>query len=485
MNVALKVVISSILAHDKCKSATRGPPPAVHTSGQGIRRKIQCTVQTRSLAAVVLSLSAFTLAVAVQAPKQGIAPPGVQSPSAELNDTPVYRKGNLHTHSLWSDGDDFPEMIADWYKQHGYQFLALTDHNIIAEGEKWADAEANATRKQAIEKYVHRFGRRWAEFRTASVKGKVQRQVRLKPLREFRSLLEEPGKFLLIPAEEITHSFAKRPIHMNGINLRDTVKPIDGQDALETITVNLRQVADQSKKTGRIMLAFLNHPNFGWGVRAEEMLLAPDLKYFEVFNGHPGVRNYGDATHASTERIWDITLALRLGKHGLPIVYGLATDDAHRYHEYGLGKVNPGRGWVMVKSPHLTAEGVVKGIAAGDFYASTGVLFDEITRDGDTLKLAIRTEPGVAYKTQFVATMRGTSLDARPLLDKDGKELPVTMDYSPEIGKVVAESTGAKASYTLTGKEMYVRAKVTSNKPHPNPYSKGDVKVAWTQPVVP
>ena len=26
-------------------------------------------------------------------------------------------KGNIHTHSLWSDGNDFPEMIADWYKQ--------------------------------------------------------------------------------------------------------------------------------------------------------------------------------------------------------------------------------------------------------------------------------------------------------------------------------------------------------------------------------
>ena len=26
-------------------------------------------------------------------------------------------KGNLHTHSLWSDGDDYPEMIADWYRR--------------------------------------------------------------------------------------------------------------------------------------------------------------------------------------------------------------------------------------------------------------------------------------------------------------------------------------------------------------------------------
>ena len=28
-------------------------------------------------------------------------------------------KGNLHTHTYWSDGDDFPEMVADWYKQQG------------------------------------------------------------------------------------------------------------------------------------------------------------------------------------------------------------------------------------------------------------------------------------------------------------------------------------------------------------------------------
>ena len=46
-------------------------------------------------------------------------------------------KGNLHTHSYWSDGDEFPEVIMDWYKSNGYQFVALSDHNILAEGEKW------------------------------------------------------------------------------------------------------------------------------------------------------------------------------------------------------------------------------------------------------------------------------------------------------------------------------------------------------------
>jgi hypothetical protein len=300
-------------------------------------------------------------------------------------------------------------------------------------------------------------------------------------------LFDEPGRFLLIPGEEITHSFAKRPIHINGINLRDLIRPIDGQDAIETIRVNLRQVAEQRDKTQRLMIAFLNHPNFGWGVRAEEMLLAEELRFFEVYNGHPAVRNYGDAHHASTERVWDITLALRLGKHKLPLVYALATDDSHGYHEYGVGKVNPGRGWVMVKAPFLTPENIVKGLEAGDFYATTGVLLDAIRRDEKQLHIAIRTEPGVRYTTEFIATMKDADLTAIPktFKDKTGAEVPVTSDYSPAIGQVVATSTDPNPRYTFTGKELYVRAKITSTKPHPNPYAAGDVEVAWTQPVIP
>ena len=51
--------------------------------------------------------------------------------------TPKYWRGNLHTHSLWSDGNDFPEMICQWYSDTGYHFLALPDHNILSEGERW------------------------------------------------------------------------------------------------------------------------------------------------------------------------------------------------------------------------------------------------------------------------------------------------------------------------------------------------------------
>jgi hypothetical protein len=431
----------------------------------------------RSLLAALVAFGALSAAAAWQAAAPADDVSGqVIAPLREA--VPRYWKGNLHTHSLWSDGDDFPEMIADWYKRHGYHFLALTDHNVLSEGERWVDA---GPRQVALEKYRARFGSHWVEQRTVRDKP----QVRLKPLAEFRSLLEEPGRFLLIPGEEITHRYVKAPVHINAINLRDVIQPIDGDSIAETMAVNHRAVADQRQRTGRRMIAFLNHPNFGWAIRGEDMIRTEELRAFEVYNGHPGVRNYGDERHPSTERLWDIVLALRLGKHQLPVVYGLATDDAHGYHAFGVGKVNPGRGWVMVKAPYLTAEAIVRALEDGDFYASTGVTLEDVRREGARLTLVIRPEPGVAYRTQFIATLKDAPLDSEPRRGPDGEPIAVTRVYSERIGQVVAESDDLRPSYTLTGKELYVRAKVISTKPHPNPFQKGDVEVAWTQPVVP
>jgi hypothetical protein len=433
----------------------------------------------RSLVVAVIALVAVGAAVAwqTQATKE---PAGELLPALRQTKTRFW-KGNLHTHSFWSDGDDFPEMIADWYKRHSYDFLALSDHNILAEGQKWIDVKAGKTdRSLALKKYRARFGDAWVE--TRQVDDKLQ--ARLKPLAEYRSVLEEPGRFLLIPAEEITHRFATKPVHVNAINLRDVIAPISGDSVSETIRVNLRAVEEQRKKTGRGMLAFLNHPNFYWSTNAED-LLVEELRFFEIFNGHPTVRNYGDKWHPGTETLWDIALALRLGKHKMPVLLGLATDDAHAYHVWGVGKVNPGRGWLMVRAPFLSAETIVQAIAAGDFYASSGVTLDEVQRQGDSLKLTIRGEAGVTYKTQFIATLQGTPLDSTPRTDENGRALEVTRIYHEGIGKVVAEMEGLTPSYKLTGQEMYVRARITSTKPHPNPYEKGDVEMAWTQPVVP
>ena len=404
--------------------------------------------------------------------------PPTETPLVSKNATAKFWKGNLHTHTLWSDGNQFPEMVADWYKARGYHFLSLTDHDVLSEGERWIALDP---KKHFPERYVDRFGEAWVERRDN--KGKAE--IRLKPLEEFRSLLEEPGRFLLIQGEEITKKFAKFPVHVNAINVRDRVVGSDGAGVKETVQVSHRLVGDQRQRTKRPMFAFLNHPNFGYGVRAEDFAALEEARLFEVYNGHPGVKNYGDETHASTERIWDIILAQRIGKHRLPLLLGLATDDAHNYHEVGPKAANPGRGWIMVRSRLLTAESLVRAIEAGDFYASTGVVLRDVGVQGMDLFVSIEPRAGVEFTTEFIATMRDAPLDGTPVLDKDGKELPVTKTYSPEIGKVVGSTAGNEATYRMTGNELCVRARVTSSRAHPNPFKAGDREMAWTQPIAP
>src|ERR1043165_7173510 len=86
-------------------------------------------------------------------------------------------KGNLHTHTLNSDGDSTPFEVATWYREHGYQFLILTDHNYLT-----GVAGLNAT-------------------------------------------LGAAEKFLLIPGEEVSDNFEKRPVHVNAFNLGQALLP--------------------------------------------------------------------------------------------------------------------------------------------------------------------------------------------------------------------------------------------------------------------
>ena len=37
-------------------------------------------------------------------------------------------KGNTHTHTNNSDGNSSPDTVVRWYREHGYQFLFVTDH---------------------------------------------------------------------------------------------------------------------------------------------------------------------------------------------------------------------------------------------------------------------------------------------------------------------------------------------------------------------
>lgn len=383
-------------------------------------------------------------------------------------------KGNLHTHTFWSDGDDFPEMVVQWYKGHGYHFLALSDHNRLSQGQRWM--VVTDRRRGAFEKYLGQFGDRWVETKRSE---KGETAVRLKPLSEHRCLFEQPGRFLLMQAEEISDK-----VHLNAINILEVIPPQGGPTTPEILQNNIDAVLAHQANTGQAMLLHINHPNFQWAMTAEDMVAVKGARFFEVYNAHGYVNNEGNDLRAGTERMWDIVLTRRLAELGMDVLYGIATDDAHNYHTYEPRAANPGQAWVVVLAAQLTPESIIKAMQAGDFYCSTGVTLKDVTLKGKTLTIQVDPERDVTYTTRFIGTRRGYDPASRPVTDAEGKPVRTTRLYSEDVGAVLAEVPGTTACYTVKGDEIYVRAKVTSSRANENSHVAGECESAWVQPMV-
>jgi hypothetical protein len=254
------------------------------------------------------------------------------SAGAELH----WYRGNLHTHTTESDGDSSPADVVRWYREHGYDFLIISDHNKVT----------------AV----------------------------------------QDDKLLLIPGEEVTDRFAKKPLHVNAIGVTKVVTPQHGDSIVSTLQHDI----DAVREAGGI--AQINHPNFGWAFTGLEMTQVSGFTLLEIASGHPHVNMQGGGRVPPVEIMWDELL--HAGKH----VYAVAVDDAHYFH--CDAKVDdyspPGKGWIMVHAEKLDRKSILEAIARGDFYASTGVTLDSIEFDGKELHVKPHQDGDAQYRTSIV-----------------------------------------------------------------------------------
>ena len=367
-------------------------------------------------------------------------------------------KGNLHTHSLWSDGDNFPEMIADWYKSNGYNFLVITDHNRLQEGDNWRTVPGGFLTSEAFSKYKEKFGTQYVEVKN---EGNDMMKVRLKTLAEYRPNYEEKGRFLLINGEEITSSYGGLPLHVNGINTKEVIPRQYGNSLSDVLQHAVNTTLLQRKRTGQKMFPILNHPNFWKTYTASDIVKVQNVRFFEVQNGLLQTGSYGDHNHDSTEIMWD-KVNLQLIKQGRPLLFGVGVDDSHNYHQFGPLYHNPGRAWVMVNAPTLEATDLIDAMEAGRYYASTGIVLKDLTVTQKQISLKVESEVDVVYTIQFIGVRKGG-----------------------EKATIIKQVTGTEASYTLNEQDLFVRAKIISSKFPKNPHKPGDYETAWTQPVSP
>lgn len=393
-------------------------------------------------------------------------------------------RGNTHTHTLWSDGEAAPEYAVKWYKDQGYQFLCLSDHNILSDGsvERWAGigGDSKLTPAQVAELQMI-FGPDAVQLR----KGESGDEMRLKTLPEVRQQFEEQGKFLLIQAEEITCMTPK--VHVCAVNVRDVIRPLNSSAAEKSMSHAFEAIAAQEQQYQQPIAGHLNHPNWNEGVPVQSIVPTGIVGFFEVFNGHPGVRNWGDPGKGmvSTDRIWDIVLSMRLHEDPASRFYGFASDDTHDYFRTGPKECNPGRGWVMVLAEKLDANTITQALKDARFYSTSGVLLNGVSAGGGKYRVEIAAEEGVTYTTQFIGTRKDFDPTVQPAVGEDGQPIPGgSSRYSDSIGVVLAETTTNPAEYTPSGDELYVRAKIISSRDKANGFMPGDKETAWTQPWV-
>jgi hypothetical protein len=252
-------------------------------------------------------------------------------------------KGNTHTHTLNSDGDSTPDDVVRWYREHGYQFLVLTDHNFLT-----------------------------------SVDG-------------LNALHGADEKFLVVKGEEVTDTFGGAPLHINGLDVNARVAPQGGTSIVDV----LQRDVDAIRRANGV--PHINHPNFRWAVTREQLQQVRNNRLFEIFNGHPETNNLGGGGVPGMEEAWDAILSSGT------TLYGIAVDDAHTFKQPGNPNVaGPGRGWVMVRAARLEPRAIVEALDRGDFYASSGVELADYQANARQIVVKVKPTAFSKYRIEFI-----------------------------------------------------------------------------------
>ena len=312
---------------------------------------------------------------------------GAVFPAGGQPEKPNWYKGNTHTHTSESDGDSPPDDVTRWYAERDYNFLVLSDHNVHTRVEE-------LSAKYAV-----------------------------------------PGRFMLMRGEEVTSSFEGKAIHVNGLDTKTAIGRQTGTSVFEILQKSVDAIRKQSA------VPHINHPNFQWSLTAEQLERVKNNKLFEIYNGHPMVNNLGGGGVPGVEAAWDAILS-----NGV-VLYGIAVDDAHYFKQPWRSDLSlPGRGWVVVRAMRLEAGAILDAMERGDFYASTGVVLDDVQAGATSLTVTVRKTTFAKYRIQFIG----------------------------RHGVVLHEAHDSPATYTFRGTEGYVRAKVLES----------NGRIAWVQPIV-
>ena len=405
-----------------------------------------------------------------------------------------WKKGALHIHTIWSDGNALPEIVINTYKNKGYDFVCLSDHNVFQEDEHaWIQVVKENVWPGSYYRDVFEDDMKLALPAPIDKKQLGLRTfVRMKTYKELKKEWEIPGKFLVVPGNEISipiQNYGKEErgyyLHYNLFNIAANV-PVPQHGSLEELTGEVIEIFNKHNNNNGSFL-MLNHPFWrSWDVDPFILINHAEIKLFEICNS--GSSYVPENWICSPDKYYDFVLAHRLTA-GNGLVYVTATDDSHYFRPDQYNTIlSPNKSWVVVNCRNeFTAENITKSMLEGDFYASCGVMLEDVSFENGTLNVKVEAEEGVNYRIDFISTKKDfdRSIEYKEYtLERSelNREFPLIRE---DIGIIVKSVSGTSASCKITDDDLYIRAVITANKKvrvSQNLYP--TYQCAWTQPFI-
>ena len=278
-----------------------------------------------------------------------------------------FYKSNLHSHCNISDGLNTPKEMKDFYKSHGYDILAITDHELLVDHSELSDSDflmvtgyeyaiTNCIDASDYDQYIRC---KTVEFNLYPKNPHNEKHIMFNPDNVFHG-----EKFRAKSAEHIG-PYAKREYSIEYVN----------------------RFIREANENGFIVS--LNHPSLSF----ESWDFYKQIKGLFAMEIH----NQGDfyGFYEYNPQMYDF-----LSRNGLKLSITASDDNHFRKLYEDENDVRPW-GFTMIKAKELTHNAVISAMEKGNMYASQGPLIFELYKEDNKAYIRFSDAKAVVMKTNL------------------------------------------------------------------------------------
>lgn len=316
-------------------------------------------------------------------------------------------KANMHSHTMWSDGNLTPEELRDEYKKRGYSVVAYTDHSLFVDRKELAQEDFLPLNGYEID--LTEYGKPFPQTHTC----------------HLNLIALDPDKKVPVCLHRSRYTFGHVDEHKADMDFGDE-EDFEREYTPECIN----EVIKRGRENG--FFVTYNHPT--WSLEDYPRYIEyKDMNAVEIMNYSCIVGGYDDInTHCYDD-------LLRAGNR----IAAVAGDDNHNAKPFGHPECDSCGAYTMIVADKLEYRTVTDALVNGNCYASMGPSINELyVEDG---VITVRTSP--AKRIFFTTDIRAN----KSFGAEEGKTInEASFKYNPDSAyvRITVIGTDGKPAFT-------------------------------------